>query len=390
MRLIPGRRTAAGAVLAGVLLALPTVPASAGVARAAVEGPDCLSLRSDSDERTVKGPNTANETLQVPRAQELARARGAGVTVIVVDSTDQSAHGTAVGGIVVGRDQTAPTEVGVGIAPEAGLQSRPFYDVPAGNGGGDNGREPSSSALAGVLDGIHPGKRTIVLVPTQVARSAALENALDRLTRAGALVVAAAGDRPAEGVFPDQLATRKAGEDAAGVIWPAAHPGVLSVSASDPGAWDQGTVLRNSGVDLAAPGADTVSIGLNGGHCALTQASSAWAAAEVAGVAALVWSAFPTDDAARLTTRLEQTASGNGGPTSPRIGYGVVQPVEALQRRLDAMSRPRAEPPVPAQAPRPAADVLATTRSRAVWWGLGGGAALVVLVVLRPLLARRR
>ena len=383
------RRTTAGAVLAGVLLALPTIPATAGVARAAVEGPDCMGLRSDSDERTVTGPNAANETLQVARAQELTRARGAGVTVIVVDSTAKSAHATAVAGIVNGRDQTRPTEVGVGIARDAHVESRPFYDVPAGSAG-DGDREPTSSALAGVLSGIRPGPRTIVVVPAQVAHSTALEKAVDRLVRAGALVVAAAGDRPAEGVFPDQYATRRAGEDAAGVIWPAAHPDVLAVSASDPGGWDQGKLLRSSAVDVAAPGAGAVSIGLNGGHCTLTEPSSAWAAAEVAGVAALVWSAFPKDDASRLITRLEQTASGNGGPTSPRIGYGVVQPVEALQRRLDAMSRPRAEAPVPAQAPRPPADVLSTTRSRAVWWGLGGGAALVVLVVLRPLFSRRR
>ena len=34
-------------------------------------------------------------------------------------------------------------------------------------------------------------------------------------------------------------------------------------------------------------------------------------------------------------------------------------------------------------------DVLAATRRHAVWWGLLGGGALLVAVVLRPVLSRR-
>ena len=41
-------------------------------------------------------------------------------------------------------------------------------------------------------------------------------------------------------------------------------------------------------------------------------------------------------------------------------------------------------------APRAAPDPVAGTLSDARWWGLVGGAALVVALLARPLLARRR
>ena len=40
--------------------------------------------------------------------------------------------------------------------------------------------------------------------------------------------------------------------------------------------------------------------------------------------------------------------------------------------------------------PEEPADVLASTRDSAGWWGLVGGGLLVLVVVLRPVLARRR
>jgi membrane-anchored mycosin MYCP len=43
-----------------------------------------------------------------------------------------------------------------------------------------------------------------------------------------------------------------------------------------------------------------------------------------------------------------------------------------------------------ARAPRAEADALADTRRDAVWWGLAGGGALVIALLLRPVLARRR
>lgn len=413
MRHLARRRTAAGVALAALALALPLPAATAGTTAAAPAetptGPDCPSVTADfADQLTVRGTNEANERLQVPRAQELAREMsgkpaGAGVTVVVVDTpftTPDSAppeapsgHGLIAAGIIGGADQTSPVRVDVGIAPDARVVPAPFYTTPESERT-DGGVVPMASGLANVLGQVAAdlrsnkyGARVVVLVPAQVPHSAALEKQVARLVGAGALVVAASGDRPGEGEFPEQLFADLPGEDAADVVWPAAAPGVVTVGVSTPGT---GTVLRSSRIDLAAPGADTVSRGRNGGWCTLPVPSTHWAAAQVAAIAALVWSAYPREDATALATRLEQTASGSGGPSSAVTGYGIVQPVEALQRRVEASATPPADPMTPAPPPREQADLLAGARKDAVWWGLGGGAALVVLIVMRPLLSRRR
>lgn len=407
MRLTRG----AALVLAGALLAPVPVVAPPGAAPAwAAEGPDCAQLTADTvDEQGVRGDNDANLALHVPQAQQLARASGRGpgdgVTVVVVDSgiagfagtapsSLESGHGIAVAGIVAGPDQPEPA-VGVGIAPEARVVDAPFYGAPAGQAQ-EGVPVPMATSLAARLklvgDAVRRGDyggRVVVLVPTQVPGSADLTRQVARLAKAGVLLVAASGDRPAEGPYLDEyLGEPKRGEDAVDDVWPAADPSVLSVGVSAPGA--RGAVLRNSGIDLSAPGVGAVTKGLNGGWCVLAQPSTHWAAAQVAGVTALVWSARPADTAAQVRTRLLQTASGNGGPSSPVTGYGVVQPVEALQRRVEAPMEESEDVVARAKPPRERADLLAQTRRDAVWWGLGGGAVLAVLLLLRPLFTRRR
>ncbi|WP_408897812.1 S8 family serine peptidase [Nocardioides sp. R1-1] len=386
--------------------------ASAGVVPGA-DGAACLEVTaSTTGVRTVSGDNVASRALHVEEAQALVRAAGtepgAGVRVVVVVDTPvdgfragtpsglASGHGFAVAGIVAGPDQTEPGPVPVGIAPAARVEGAPFYETLERPVPGE--RAPTSADLAAALgrlaDRRGPGGdlagRVVVVVPAQVPYSAELATEVGRLAASGVLVVAAAGDRPRQdGDFPDGFqGTPRPGEDVAGLVWPAAHPGVVAVGAASPGS--RGSVLRSSAIDLAAPGSGAVTTALNGGWCVVDGVSTAWAAAQVAGVAALVWSAHPGDDAARLRARLEQTASGNGSGSSLVTGFGVVQPVEAIQRDIAAMDADRAARVQPAQPPRPRADLLAGARRDALWWGLGGGSALAVLLMLRPLLSRRR
>jgi membrane-anchored mycosin MYCP len=102
------------------------------------------------------------------------------------------------------------------------------------------------------------------------------------------------------------------------------------------------------------------------------------------------------EPADRTVARLFRTATGAGDVTTRLTGHGVAQPVDALQRPLtfDGKDRPETSETnntvLKAQAPRPEADVLADTRDDALWWGLAGGGALVVAMLLRPVLARRR
>lgn len=402
---VTGRSRTRLAALAVAALAAPLLPAAAAptAAAAAAEGADCSATGEDSD-RKVTGVNEANEALQVPAASAIAarkgRPPGKGVRVVVVDteipggvalgrrSDLKSAHGLTAAGIVGGESQNDPA-VDVGIAPAATIGVEQFYDVPRGQEG-DGDRTPSSGGLAQALDRIGVDKHTIVLVPAVVAESKELRTALARLHREGALVIAPAGDVPEKGPgFLEEYAEVKPGQDAAAEVWPAADPDVLAVGISSP-EW-QAAALRNSAVDVAAPGAGSVSIGVQGGWCVVPEGSTEWAAAQVAGVAALVWSVHFDDTADELRARLQATASGNG-EASPLKGHGVVQPVEALQRPVESMEgQDRRSEVVPrGKVPAERADLLAGTRREAVWWGLAGGGALVVLLVLRPVLARRR
>lgn len=385
--------------LAASPLVLPGPPA------VAAENPECASIGPDDRDRpTVTGPNVASEELQVPAATRIAaaagRAPGKGVNVVVVDTDTAgfdprkyadltSAHGLTAAGIVIGPAQDKPP-VDIGIAPAAGIRVLRFYDAPEG-AAKDDEKPPTPEGLVEQLRRIPRGPRTIVLIPTAVRGSAQLRTEIERLHTNGALIIAPVGDRPQAktGFLQDYAGQQRAGEDAAADVWPAADEDVVAVGISNPAA--AGIALRSSGVDLAAPGVGSFSLGLQGGYCLVSDPSTAWAAAQVAGVAALVWSVHRTDTADQLRARLEGTASGNGD-ASPLTGHGMVQAVEALQRPVEALGEesPRSTPVRRGEVPRERTDLLAGTREDAVWWGLAGGGALVVLLVLRPVLARRR
>ena len=73
----------------------------------------------------------------------------------------------------------------------------------------------------------------------------------------------------------------------------------------------------------------------------------------------------------------------------------MVQPLEALTRPLTPdgkgdldRDRPERSTIPPAAAPDPELDLLAAAREDAVWWGLVGGGAVVLALLLRPI-ARR-
>ncbi len=434
---LPVRRAAAGALVGGFLVVPGLGPLGPVPPAAADGGLPCVGVDKDAAGETVEGPNVPYDRQQIGAAREVLEARhrapGEGVAVVLVDSGVVptypgevtfsqrlasskepeviSGHATIAAGIVAGPPQAADGTMGelpIGLAPAVDLYDVRVYDQM--RNGAESDPEiatPTAEAITGGLEWVLDQQarlpaHTIVLVPSVVARSDGLDRAIDGLERAGFLVVAPAGDRPGEDdpVLPDYVYDegRPPGEDAVDDVWPAGYESVLTAGVAPDGIADPtDTVLQNSAVDLAAPTNGGVSYGLNGKPCVLEGYSSDWAAAMVAGAAALVWSAFPDDDVDRLRSRLLRTADGNGTTTSPVTGHGVVQPLEALQRRFEPRSdglpevhQPTADEVERAVAPEPRDDVLASTRRNAVWWGLLGGAALVVAMVLRPVLARRR
>lgn len=150
-------------------------------------------------------------------------------------------------------------------------------------------------------------------------------------------------------------------------------------------------------VGIAAPGEDIVSVS-NAGDGSLTNGSadarsqwtsldsSAYAAAYVAGVAALVRSRFPELTAVQVVQRLQQSAHEGARNPSNQVGYGVIDPLAALTWNLPEMDAAgTASGPVHIAAPTPQQipDRLPRTIAFA---GTGVLAVLVVIVAV----ARRR
>ena len=101
------------------------------------------------------------------------------------------------------------------------------------------------------------------------------------------------------------------------------------------------------------------------------------------------------DTPAMAVSRLLLTADGRADMPDRLAGAGDVQVYDALTRPLALDESGAAEQTAPEPdtqvyaAPEPEPDVLASTRHDAVWWGLLGGGALLLALVLRPVLARR-
>jgi membrane-anchored mycosin MYCP len=111
--------------------------------------------------------------------------------------------------------------------------------------------------------------------------------------------------------------------------------------------------------------------------------SSSYAAAYVAGVAALVRSRFPALNATEVKHRLTATAHGAARSPSNLVGVGIVDPVAALTWNLPAAGAPPkavvvAPPPEPAQPD--------TTPRTIAFTGVAG----LAVVALLALVAYRR
>ena len=390
---------------------------------AAAENPLCSSVSADSAPDAVTLGAGPLAQLDVAAAQQLVDRSGpAGppVRVAVLDSGVDDAHvpvvashsvagsgppayfhGTAVAGLVAGQPRDDGT--GVGVAPEAQVVDVRVYDGVDEQDGATLTPDRLAAGLEWVAAHAADLHVRVANVSLAVDPSPRLAAAVRAVQRAGVVVVAAAGNRPQEGEpFDDDFADGSAapGEDAAGILFPAGYPGVVTVSSTADGSGVADVtqyVVPNSRTTVAAPTFDAVSYGLDGRPCVLEPLATSWAAAEVSGVLALVCQRFPDEVAAQVVARLVHTANGRPDTRSPLVGAGVVQPVEALTRQLDparsgAVERAVAAPhPSPtARAPEPPDDVLAGVRGDAVWWGLLGGGVLVVALLVRPVLARRR
>jgi membrane-anchored mycosin MYCP len=309
-------------------------------------------------------------------------------------------QGTEVAGLVVG----APRKDGqpVGIAPGSQIVDARVYVDRDSNEARERPATPTLAAgLTWVAKQAARDNIKVAVVPFAVRDSPQLRRAVEKVQKAGIVLVAASGDRPAEGAAfsADFESPAAKDEDAGPLFFPAGYPGVVAVNATGTGdpAGALASVVKNSRTTVAAPTYDAVSYGLNGHTCLIQPTSTGAAAGVVAGVVTLLWQRFPKNEPEQIVSRLVNTADGTTDDPTPLSGAGVVQPYEALTRPLAPSATGEVERTVlqtdddaQARAPEPEPDLLASTRENAVWWGLIGGGVLVVALMLRPVLARRR
>ena len=153
--------------------------------------------------------------------------------------------------------------------------------------------------------------------------------------------------------------------------------------------------LSSTALDVVAPSEGAVSTSLVGGTCSVGEVRSAWSAAYVAGLLALLRSAHPEESSGALVARLVGTADGRPDVRSPLTGAGQVRALAALTATpgevadgLDAVFAADTALPPAAGAATADADPLAAAREQAVWWGLLGGGVLLLALLLRPLVRR--
>lgn len=401
---------------------------------ATAEDYECLGFdESPAPVSTSTSPSVPYGLLGVDRAAELLAARGIepgeGVNVAIVDSGvfapagaaaslrvvgEQSfgvggpiayQHGTNVAGLVAGgeRDQGGPT----GIAPAAGIVDLRVYREANATGVGGVSTANLVAALDWLTDNAEDEEIGVVVVALSMPRSDELERAVARLSKQDVVIVVGSGNRPQEEGQAgfDDYGEQVPGEDVAGQIFPAAYgDDVLAVSATAQGVpGEEGavadaadTVLLSRDIDVAVPTYGAITLATNGSTCILYDVATSWAAGIAGGVVAMVRSAYPDENAAQIEARLIATASASSVRPNTATGHGVLQPVEALTRELaptrtgevDDLPRENVSQP-PVTAPVEEVDPLTATLGDARWWGLFGGAALVVALLARPLLRRR-
>lgn len=370
-------RVRAGAAAAVVALLVVVVGAMVGL------GPATAQSRCEPGQARWPTVPWQQERLGYgPDSALWATGRGAGVSVVVLDTVIATPgsdgahpqladmvvaeaalpappppdgcywHGTFVTGLIAADPLDG---VGVaGIAPDANLTAIRVTD--------ETGSVEDVAALARGIDRAVAAGANVINVSLITAReNPQLERAVRRAVDAGVVVVAAAGN-----------------SEPVGQTWPATIDGVIAVGATGPD--DQPadfTQVLPDAVAVAAPGVDVVSTYPRDRYQA--QSGSSFAAALVAGTVALVRAAHPDLTPAQVRHRLEVTADQPPGDLpDPRVGWGVVNPLEAVTAVLPEEAGSVPAPIVPVVDPpgQPAAPDT-TLQDRAL---VLAGVAMVVVV----------
>jgi type VII secretion-associated serine protease mycosin len=301
--------------------------------------------------------------LHVPQAW--SHSQGAGVTVAVIDSGVNPAVSDLAGSVITGPDYTGVRTAA--SSPDWGVHGTWMASLIAGHGhGGDNGvvgvaprsrilairvipdrNDPhysqyeheaenaiQGSLAAGINYAVTHGAQVISMSIGYGAPSGTVKRALQRAYDHGVVVVASAGNSG------DSAAGDRGGQ--APDSFPAEYPGVLGVSAVKSTGAVAGFSSDNLSVQVAAPGVLVPAQGRDGQYWWVSGTSPACAL--VAGVAALIKSAYPSLTPKLVITALTTTTTERpAGVWDSRVGFGIVDAAAALAKAGEFY---RVQPPV--------------------------------------------
>ncbi|MEV2237041.1 type VII secretion-associated serine protease mycosin [Micromonospora sp. NPDC049891] len=303
---------------AAALLVIPFIISSAI--------PSALTLTASQHNSENHGRQWHLQHLAAKEAHEISQGRG--VTVAVLDTgvhphadlrnnllpgadlvrrggdgwQDNDGHGTAMAGLIAARSRNP--EGATGIAPQATILPVKFKDR---NSSG------TTEGLALSIDYAIRSGADVISISAAGEQDIAEQKAIQAAIDADIVVVAAAGNRPA-----DQI-----------VRHPAAYAPVIAVGGIDRTGSRASISVTGDQIDVVAPAVELFSTNFDGGYRVGTGTSGA--AAIVAGAAALIRAKYPYLPADEVAHRLTATAIDKGPPgRDDQYGYGVIDLVAAL------------------------------------------------------------
>ena len=242
-------------------------------------------------------------------------------------------HGTFIASLIAGHG-SGPGQAGgvIGVAPAARVLSvRVILDDQEPGVGPYNTNPRFADAIGqGIRYAASHGAGVINMSLGSAEPSRAMQAALAYAASRGVLVVASAGNSGAPGPAFTPYS------------YPASFTGVVSVAAVNDSGVRAPFSDRNSSVVLSAPGVNVIGAGPGGSY--LQASGTSPASAFVAGVAALIRSAYPQLPPAQVEQAMISSAARRpAAGYSPATGFGVIDAFAALRaaRRL-ARDRPAA------------------------------------------------
>ena len=220
---------------------------------------------------------------------------------------DGNGHGTHVAGTIAAIGGNGQGVVGVNPSGTLGIHIVKVFKDDGNWGYGSN-------LVIAVEQCVAAGSNVISMSLGGGGSSSAEQSAFNSANAQGVLSIAAAGN-----------------SGNSSLSYPASYNSVMSVAAVDSSGNKASFSQYNSQVEIAAPGVGVNSTWNNGGYNSISGTSMA--TPHVSGVAALIWSHYPSCSNQKVRDAMNQSAEDKGSPgRDTSYGYGIVKAKAALTK----------------------------------------------------------